>query len=297
MSRRFSPNRRGPLECSSGIQLPDWAESLHSRAAAYFRNESPAVNSKLSHADMTATLACVVRAGLFMENADRQKKNLPSERSQSADMSLVTLSPPENYSSPAFQSPSSPQQLSTHSSPASAIARASPSMHFSAFSSTQSMPSSVAAHHRPSPSSIVFGDDESSTPNRAPPRMTPLSQSFTFSPQRSPFWTASDEAALQPLHRHPAHYVLLLDIFRNCWTSRIPGRLCLPSEEAAVLASFVQNYPLPAASAPDWEVSEFTGNVILKSLRASLIRAISHCTSQLCFLASFSSSSPHCLIT
>ena len=170
-------------------------------------------------------------------------------------------------------------------------------MHFSEFPSSQSTPSSATAHHRPSPSSIVFRDHESSTPHRAPPRMTPLSQSFTFSPQRSPFWTVSDEAALQPLHRHPAHYVLLLDIFRNCWTTRIPGRLCLPSEEAAAVASFVQSYPLPAASAPDWEVSEFTGTVILKSLRASLCRAISHCASQLCFLASFSSSSPHCLIT
>ena len=264
MSRVPPPHRYAPFDQSPTIRLPDWAESVHSRATILFRNQSPPGSSNLSHADLAATLACAVRAGLFLENQDRHQLRFPEERTQGTDMSIVTLSPPDIPSSPTFLSEHfSPQNPSSRKSEASAAARASSLLSPESPPILQSIftPSSAAAHHRLSPSSVGIFDDGLPTAERVCHQAAPQSHSFTFSPPHSPSWTASDEAALQPSHHHPAHYPILLNIFRNCWTSRVPGRICLPSEEAAVVAAFVQSYPLPAASAPDWEVSEFTGTV------------------------------------
>ena len=238
------------------FQPPDWAESVHGRAMAYFRNLSTSGSSNLSHADMTATLACVVRAGLYLENQNRQPLSFLPEITQSSDMSIVTLSPADVRSSVHFQSvDSSPPNSSTLRTAATPRATRT-LLNSSDIPLNHVTPSSSVAQQSLSPSYVGTIDDRMSPAER---HMTSQSHSFTFSPQRSPAWTASDEAALQPVHHHPAHYPLLLDMFRSCWALRNPNRQCLPSEEAAVVAAFVQNYPLPAASAPVWEVSEFTG--------------------------------------
>jgi hypothetical protein len=240
------PHRHGISDNSPRIQPPKWAEDVHSRAMRFLATQSPANSFNLSHADMAATLACVVRAVLFVENQQQQSCS-PRESSQSADMSIVTPS-----------SILSPQIYSARSSNASvvsagaAFASLSPrsaesSSNVSAICSPAAAPPHLAALY------IGIFDDEK-TPSKHSP------QSFTFSAPTSPLWSTSDEAALQSLHHHPAHYQSLLTILRNCWACKVFGRLCLPSEEAAVVASFVQHYPLPTTSAPDWEISEFSGN-------------------------------------
>ena len=72
------------------FQPPEWAENLHSRAIMYIGSQSHASSLNLSHADLAATLACVVRAGAFVEKEDHQKHRLPRETTQSIDMSIVT---------------------------------------------------------------------------------------------------------------------------------------------------------------------------------------------------------------
>jgi hypothetical protein len=243
-------NRRAVFE------PPEWAEKLHSRAMMYFKSYSSSSCFNLSHADMAATLACVVRAGLFVENQDRQ----PPEGTQSVEMSIVSTA--DTHSMPALDSAHcSPQFPSSRRSALSSARNAMLSSELQNSSESpvkhSATPSSCTSPVQLAPSSISTLGDPMSLSEQFETQMTP--QSFSFSPRFSPSWTASDDAALQSLHQHPAHYPLLLDVFRQCWTSRTPGRQCLPSEEAAVVAAFVQNYPLPGTSAPDWEVSEFTG--------------------------------------
>jgi hypothetical protein len=246
------------------FEPPEWAEKLHSRAMMYFKSYSSSSCFNLSHADMAATLACVVRAGLFVENQDRQPPCLPLEGTQSVEMSIVSQSTADTHYMPALDSahflpqfPSSRRSSAPNAMLLSELQNSSesPVKH-------TATPSSYASPVQLAPSSIssTLGDPMSLSEQFETP-MTP--KSFSFSPRFSPSWTASDDAALQSLHQHPAHYPLLLEVFRQCWTSRIPGRQCLPSEEAAVVAAFVQNYPLPGTSAPDWEVSEFTGTQTL----------------------------------
>ena len=248
-------NRRAVFE------PPEWAEKLHSRAMMYFKSSSSSCFN-LSHADMAATLACVVRAGLFVESQDRQPSCLPPEGTQSVEMSIVSQSTADTHSMPALDSAHfSPQFASSRRSAVSSARNAMLSSELQNSSESpvkhSATPSSYASPVQLAPSSMGTLGDPMSLSEQFETQMTP--QSFSFSPRFSPSWTASDDAALQSLHQHPAHYPLLLDEFRQCWTSRIPGRQCLPSEEAAVVAAFVQNYPLPGTSAPDWEVSEFTG--------------------------------------
>jgi hypothetical protein len=252
-------NRHAPFE------PPDWAESLHSRAIMYFKSQSPSSSLNLSHADMAATLACVVRAGLFVENQDRQQHCLPPEGTQSVEMSMVSLSTADTHSMPTLDSAHFSPQYPSMRTYALSSAR-NPMLSSELQNSSESplkqyaTPSSFASPQL-APSSIRTLSDPMSLSNRVETEMTP--QSFSFSPRFSPSWTASDDAALQSLYQHPAHYPLLCDVFRQCWTSRIPVRQYLPSEEAAVVAAFVQNYPLPGTSSPDWEVSEFTGSWLL----------------------------------
>ena len=180
------PRWHGIPDHSPPMQPPKWAEDVHSRASRFLATQSPANSFNLSHADMAATLACVVRAVLFVENQQQQSCS-PLESSQSADMSIVT--PSSAICSPAAASP-----------------------HLAALS-------------------IGIFDDEKTPSKRLQTHLSP--QSFTFSAPASPLWSTSDEAALQSLHHHPAHYQSLLTIFRNCWVSGISGRLYLPSEEVA----------------------------------------------------------------
>ncbi len=313
MSKNVSlPNRDAQ---TPAFKPPEWAESVHGRAMAYFRNLSTSGSSNLSHADMTATLACVVRAGLYLENQNRQPLSFLPEVTQSSDMSIVTLSPADIRSSLHFQSAdSSPPNPSTLRTAAAATPTATRTLlNSSDIPLNHVTPSSSVAQQSLSPSYVGTIDDPISPADR---HMTSQSHSFTFSPQRSPIWTASDEAALQPVHHHPAHYPLLLDVFRSCWALRNPNRQCLPSEEAAVVAAFLLNYPLPGASAPVWEISEFTGAscyaLHLPSFTRSVCRVLaslphasrstSHIESQPYFPASSSSSFLlfriiHCLLS
>jgi len=241
------------------FQPPEWAENLHSRAIMYIGSQSHASSLNLSHADLAATLACVVRAGAFVEKEDHQKHRLPRETTQSIDMSIVTLSPPNIPSSPAYDSAYFSPNLSSQTSAISGVrAHAPQSPNFLVSQRNDPVtpsPASFLPHQ--SPSSVGVLHHQSSPSSRFDTQMAP--QSFTFSPAGSPAWTASDEAALQPSHHNAAHYPLLVNIFRHCWTNKIPGRQSLPSEEAAVVAAFLQNYPLPGTTAPQWEVSEWAG--------------------------------------
>jgi hypothetical protein len=231
------------------FQRPKWAEDVFFRAMHFFAGPSTPSSFSHSHADV-AMLACVVRASSFVEN-QRQVLSSPLECSQSVDMSIVTTSSAPVICSEHFSSQSASVRRSADSA-GGAFAFLSPKNAASPFNHS-SIPSPAPDHLRAF--SVGIFDHEKSPSEGVTKRMSP--QSFTLSPM-SPCWASSDEVALQSLRHHSAHYSSLLNILRNCWASRIFGRQCLPSEETAVVASFVQNYPLPATSAPDWEVLEFT---------------------------------------
>ena len=243
------------------IQPPEWAENLLSRAIIYHGSQSPAISFNLSHADLTATLACVARAGIFVGNEDQHNHRAQRETTESTDMSIVTLSSPSIHSSSAYYSAYiSPQNLSSQTSAISdtrtkAHAFESPKFVVSERNDSVTPPSTSSALHHPAPPSIAI--DHSSPSSRFELQIAPLS--FTFSIEDSPAWTASDEAALQLSNHHTAHYPLLVNIFRHLTTNIVPGRQYLPSEEAAVVAAFLKNYPLPGTTAPHWEVAEWAG--------------------------------------
>jgi hypothetical protein len=244
-----------PIDGFPPLQPPQWTEDVYSRAIHFLSSQSSAKSFILSHADIAATIACVARAGLFVENQQPQVSS-PLESTQSVDMSIVTIS-----SATAFDS--------AHFSPQSASAQrfSDSNLDAFAFSSPHSAESPFIYSGNPAPTSAssdlealsvgIFDHGKSSI--EGPATWMSL-QSFTFSPPFSPSWANADDGALQSLHHHHAHLPSLLNLLRNYWASRISGRHCLLSEETAVVASFIQIYPFPSTCAPDWEVSEFCGN-------------------------------------
>lgn len=243
-------NRRILFDGVPPIRLPTWAEDVYSRATHLFACRGSASSFNISHADVAATLACVARADLFVEN-QRQLLFSNPESTQSVDMSVVTPSSAPAFGSAHYSSRSASVLWSVMTSAGAFLLP-----HFAESPCNSSViPSPIAVP--PHLGALTLGnfDHDESSFEESMTRMSP--NSLIFSPPVSLSWMTSDDAAVQSLHS--AHHESLLKLFRNCWASRIPGRQFLPSEESAVVASFVQNYPLPATCAPDWEVSEFEG--------------------------------------